>query len=83
MPHDIRDEVMDFVNQWQQKTEFKQEFFIKALAIGRSKFFNWYKRYGKINEHNARIPRDWWLEAGRKTGLSSTTWRIDSKVTGT
>ncbi len=39
----------------------KESLFIKALAIGRSKFFNWRKRYGKVNEHNAWIPRDWWL----------------------
>lgn len=61
MPHDIRDEVMDFVNRWREKTALKESLFIEALAIGRSKFFNWRKRYGKVNEHNAWIPRDWWL----------------------
>lgn len=61
MPHDIRDEVMDFVNRWQQKSELRQTLFIEALGIGSSKFFNWRKRYGKANEHNSWIPRDWWL----------------------
>jgi putative transposase len=66
VPHDIRDVVMDFVNQWQDKTHLKQSFFIEALAIGSSKFFNWRKRYGKVNEHNRWIPRDWWIEDWEK-----------------
>lgn len=32
------------------------------LAVGKSKFHTWIKRYGKANEHNAPIPRDFWLE---------------------
>jgi transposase InsO family protein len=52
---------MDFVNRWRDKTELKQTLFIEALGIGGSKFFSWRKRYGKVNEHNAWIPRDWWL----------------------
>jgi transposase InsO family protein len=66
VPHDVRDEVMDFVNRWREKTELKEKLFIEALAIGRSKFFNWRKRYGKINEHNSWIPRDWWLAEWEK-----------------
>jgi len=32
------------------------------LGIARSKFYDWRKRYGKTNEHNALIPRDHWVE---------------------
>jgi putative transposase len=32
------------------------------LGVAASKFYDWQKRYGKVNEHNARIPRDHWLE---------------------
>ena len=28
----------------------------------KSKFYTWIDRYGKVNEHNAPIPRDFWLE---------------------
>lgn len=28
-----------------------------------SKFYQWRTRYGKVNEHNALVPRDHWLEA--------------------
>jgi len=32
------------------------------LGLAASKFYNWQQRYGKVNEHNAQIPRDFWLE---------------------
>ena len=31
------------------------------LGISLSKFYDWRKRYGKVNEHNGKIPRDHWL----------------------
>lgn len=31
------------------------------LGIAASKFHDWQHRYGKVNEHNAMIPRDHWL----------------------
>jgi len=32
------------------------------LSLGTSKFHDWKKRYGKVEEHNGKIPRDFWLE---------------------
>ena len=66
MPHDIRDAVIDFVNRWKSKSHLKESVFIEALGISRSKYFDWRKRYGKINEYNAWIPRDWWIEDWEK-----------------
>ena len=34
---------------------------VKWIGIARSKFYDWRSRYGKLNEHNAWIPRDFWL----------------------
>jgi len=31
------------------------------IGIGRSKFYQWRDRYGKVNEHNGWIPRDHWV----------------------
>jgi putative transposase len=53
---------MDFVNGWSAKTEIPATRFIRWLGIGSSKFYAWRKRYGKVNEHNGWIPRDFWLE---------------------
>jgi len=30
--------------------------------VARGKFFDWKERYGKVNEHNAQVPRDHWLD---------------------
>jgi transposase InsO family protein len=32
------------------------------LQLGTSKFHQWKQRYGKANEHNGQVPRDYWLE---------------------
>jgi putative transposase len=39
------------------------------IGIGLSKFYNWRSRYGKVNEHNAWIPRDHWLDEAEKQAI--------------
>lgn len=42
---------------------------IPWLGIGRSKFYAWIDRYGKVNEHNGLIPRDFWLEPWEREAI--------------
>lgn len=42
---------------------------VKWLGIGRSKYYDWQNRYGKVNEHNSWIPRDSWLEPWEKQAI--------------
>jgi len=62
VPHDLRDQVVDFVRRWSGKTEIPAVRLVGWAGLGRSKFFDWKSRYGKVNEHNGWIPRDHWLE---------------------
>ena len=39
------------------------------LQLGASKFHQWKDRYGKANEHNGKVPRDWWLEEWEKQAI--------------
>jgi transposase InsO family protein len=39
------------------------------LGIAASKYYNWQNRYGKANEHNALIPRDFWLTEEEKQAI--------------
>jgi transposase InsO family protein len=64
-----RDEVIDFVNRWAEKTELPASRFVGWLGISSSKFYNWKTRYGKVNEHNAWIPRDHWLDDWEKKAI--------------
>ncbi len=66
MPHDTRDQFVDFVNAWADKTEIPVCRFLAWIGLGASKFHDWKKRYGKVNEHNAWIPRDHWLTDDEK-----------------
>jgi len=43
--------------------------FVGWLGISSSKFYDWKNRYGKVNEHNAWIPRDHWLEESEKKAI--------------
>ena len=46
---------------YSDKTEIAAGDFIRRIGIARSKYYDWKHRYGKVNEHNAWIPRDFWL----------------------
>ena len=60
---------MDFVNRWSQKTGIAVACFLVWLGIGTSKWHSWKNRYGKANEHNGTVPRDWWLEEWEKEAI--------------
>jgi len=49
------------VRYYSDKTEIATGDFIRRIGIARSKYYDWKHRYGRVNEHNAWIPRDFWL----------------------
>jgi putative transposase len=61
VPHDVRDEVVDFIRYWSLQAEIPSRQLIGWSGISASKFYDWKRRYGMINEHNSWIPRDYWL----------------------
>jgi transposase InsO family protein len=69
VPHDSRDQIVDFVNRWSSKTGIAVCCFLLWLSLATSKWHNWKKRYGRVNEHNAWVPRDHWLEASEKQAI--------------
>jgi putative transposase len=69
VPHDTRDQVVDFVNRWSSKTGIAVFCFLLWIGLATSKWHDWKRRYGKVNEHNAWIPRDHWLEEAEKKAI--------------
>jgi putative transposase len=67
--HDVRDEVVDYVAKWSGRTELPAQQLVRWIGVGMSKFYDWRKRYGKVNEHNALVPRDHWLEAWEREAI--------------
>ena len=53
--------MVDYVRKWSDKTEIAATHMVSWIGITRSKFYDWLSRYGKVNEHNVWIPRDFWL----------------------
>ncbi len=69
VPHDTRDNLVDFVKRWSDKTGITVACFLLWIGLATSKWHSWKHRYGKANEHNAWIPRDHWLEAEEKKAI--------------
>ena len=65
----MRDQIVDFVRCWSEKTEIGAGRFIGWLGVTASKFYSWRERYGRVNEHNGWIPRDFWLEEWEKKAI--------------
>jgi putative transposase len=57
------------VRVWADKTELAAERFIRWIGVARGKFFDWKQRYGKANEHNGLVPRDFWIDDAEKAAI--------------
>jgi len=66
---DIRDEVVDYVRYWHERTQIATGIMVTWIGIARSKFYDWRLRYGCVNEHNAWLPRDYWLTDAEKRAI--------------
>ena len=60
---------MDFVRRWSDRTEIGVGRFVKWLGVRAGKFYQWRSRYGKANEHNGWVPRDFWLEEWERNAI--------------
>ena len=44
---------------------------VSWIGISSSKYHDWKSRYGEVNEHNAWVPRDHWLDDQEKRAIPS------------
>ena len=63
--------MVDFVEYWSRRSEIDRRQLLKSANIGRSRYYDWKQRYGKLNEHNAWVPRDHWLEKWEQEAIVS------------
>lgn len=75
MEPDVRDAVVDFVRTGSEKSELPASRMVGWLGVSRSKYHDWCGRYGRVNEHNAWIPRDFWLETWEKEAIITDSLR--------
>lgn len=58
---DLRDRIVDTVSEIKEQTCLPLHWLLSKASIGKSRYYDWQQRYGKVNEHNGKIPRDTWL----------------------
>ena len=61
--------MVDYVRHWNKQAEVTIKQILHWLGLAQQKFYEWTKRYGKVNEHNGQVPRDTWLEAWEKQAI--------------
>jgi len=57
------------VTHWTERAELTAQRLVGWLGLHESKFYAWKQRYGKVNAHNGRLPREWWLEDWEKQAI--------------
>jgi putative transposase len=60
---------VDFIDKWSEKTGLGTLKLVEWSGLSRSKFYDWRERYGKANEHNAKVPRDTWIETWEQAAI--------------
>jgi len=66
---DLRDAVVDFIRHWAEKTGLAIERLLEWLGLSVGKFYEWRQRYGRTNQHNGSVPRDFWLQTWEKQAI--------------
>ncbi len=69
VPHDVRDQIVDFVRRWSEASETGAGRFV-GWGVTASKFYDWRQRYGSVNEHTVGFTGTFGFSTGRKS-LSS------------
>ena len=64
-----RDEVLDFIKHWSARAEVDKKHLLAWLALAKSTYSAWLKRYGMNNQHNGLIPRNHWLLETEKQAI--------------
>ena len=69
MEPDVRDAVVEFIRRWAEKAGLAIEQLLRWLELSVGKFYEWCRRFGRANQHNGRVPRDFWLQDWEKKAI--------------
>jgi transposase InsO family protein len=62
----MRDQIIAY---WTKHAEVPAIKLLRWLGLARNKYHTWKQRYGQANEHNGKIPRDFWIEEWEKQAI--------------
>lgn len=66
-----RDEVVEWIMELKERTGKGINEMVRQIGIGKSKFYEWAKRYGIENNHNGKIPKSHWLQGEEKEKIKA------------
>lgn len=69
MEPDIRNQVVDYVQQMSQRSILTRRWFVRRIGISMSKYYEWRRRYNLPNNHNGSSPRYWWIMDSEKEAI--------------
>ena len=61
--------MVDYLSSLAEKTELPLRLLLFWAEVQPGRFYDWRRRYGKVNEHNGKIPRDHWLEPSEREAI--------------
>jgi transposase InsO family protein len=61
--------VVDWIRRWAEKAGYAVDQLLRWLELSPGKYYDWCQRYGRLNQHNGKVPRDFWLTAGEKQAI--------------
>lgn len=61
--------MVDYIRRWAEKSGLAIDRMLGWLGLSAGKYYDWRERYGKINRHNGRVPRDFWLQEREKQAI--------------
>ncbi len=62
---------MDFIRSFTARTELSTWWVLVQLGIHPQQYARWQQRYGSVNQHNGKIPRDHWLDDWEEVAILS------------
>ncbi len=71
--------MVDFIRTWSEKTGLLIDRLLGWLELSTGKFYDWRQRYGKRNQHNGWVPRDFWLTEEEKKAILNFQERFPSE----
>lgn len=61
--------MIDYVAYWTKRSGMSAATLYGWIGLPESTFYSWRKRYGRANEHNGQIPREFWLEEWERDAI--------------
>jgi hypothetical protein len=58
---DVRDNVVETMEEYRARTEITLWRLLKYACMSRSEYYEWKHRYGLLNRHNGKLPKENWL----------------------